>query len=77
MSVYVNSQLCKQKSSIKFVFGNVLTEFLAPRFAAAASNCFVRFLFGPILTSMIRKMERMKISPKALDKIFLSDIQRF
>jgi hypothetical protein len=75
--VYVNSHACNQQTGLTFVLEDILTEFLAPRFAAAASNCFVRFLFGPILTSMIRKIERMKISPKALDKIFLSDIQRF
>ena len=60
----------KQSYSLTIVLGDLLAEFLAPRFAAAVSSCFVRFLFGAILTSMNRKKERINISQKALDKIF-------
>ena len=69
MTKYDNGQLCKQSYSLTIVLGDLLTDFLAPRFAAAVSICFVRFLFGPILTSINRKREGINISQNALDKI--------
>jgi hypothetical protein len=70
MPLYVSSPMCEHKSSQTFVLSDELTEFLVPRFAAAVSICFGRLLFGPILTSMNRKKERINISQNALDKIF-------